>query len=138
MSLVGAVNQKQLSSRCIMLAAGKVRPIKMFFKPRTPRKIIREIQLKYHRFLADSPAEKDENVNWFKTDLYRKIAKEITPAMLLKDLREAQELSQKQLGEILNIPGNRISDFETGHRAISKDIAKKLSKVLNVSASRFI
>jgi ribosome-binding protein aMBF1 (putative translation factor) len=121
-----------------MLAAGKVRPIRMVFKPRTPRKIIREIQSKYRRFIAVLPAEKDEYVDWFKTDLYKEIAKEITPGTLLKDLREAQGLSQKQLGETLNIPGNRISDFETGHRAISKDIAKKLAKVFNVNAVRFI
>ena len=121
-----------------MLAAGKVRPIRMVFKPRTPRKVIREIQSKYRRFLAELPAEKDDYVDWFKTDLYKEIAKEITSGTLLKDLREAQSLSQKQLGETLNIPGNRISDFETGHRAISKDIAKKLAKVFNVNAVRFI
>ena len=115
-----------------------MRPISLKFKPRTPRKIISEIQLKYRRFLSEPLPDQDEYVDWFKTDLFKEISKDITPGTLLKDLREAQGLTQKELGEALDIPGNRVSDFETGHRAISKDIAKKLSNIFKVNASRFI
>jgi len=121
-----------------MSAVVKVRPIRLTFKAQTPRKVIGEIRSKYRHFLVNVPAKNDEYIDWFKTDLHKELSKGMTPGTLLRDLREAQGHTQKELGEILGIPGNRISDYETGLRGISKEIAKKLSKVFNVNASRFI
>jgi transcriptional regulator with XRE-family HTH domain len=36
------------------------------------------------------------------------------------------------------VSAKRISDWENGRRAISKDYAKKLEKVLNLPADKFI
>lgn len=116
----------------------KTRPIRLTFKAQTPRRVISEIRSKYRHFLAKDSAQHEKYVDWFKTDLHKELSKGMTPGILLRDLREAQGHTQKELGEMLGIPGNRISDYETGQRGISKEIAKNLSKIFNVNAARFL
>jgi ribosome-binding protein aMBF1 (putative translation factor) len=118
-----------------MLAAAKTRPISLMFKPRTPRRVIQRVRKQYSRYLI----ENDERlVEWKKTDLHQELKKEIIPGVFLRLLREGHAWSQAALAEKLAISFRRVSDFETGQREISKDIAKKLALIFNVSPARFI
>jgi DNA-binding transcriptional regulator YiaG len=114
----------------------KMHLISLRFKPRTPRRIIDRARKQFSVYLEKD--EDDQLVDWFKTDLHKEIAKEMTPGMLLKIIREAQNISQSELGTLIGVSSRRVSDYENGHREISKDIAKKLSKIFNFNASRFI
>lgn len=53
------------------------------------------------------------------------------PATILKGLRYRSGLTQKQLAEQLGIKQHHISEMESGKRAISKDMAKRLAAALN-------
>jgi ribosome-binding protein aMBF1 (putative translation factor) len=119
-----------------MPVAAKTRPINLTFKPRTPQRIIHEIQNRYSHYVVRP--DNEEYVEWEKTDLARELDRELTPGVLLRLLREAHDLSQAALGEKINSSAKRVSDFETGQRAISKDIAKRLAVIFNVSPARFI
>lgn len=75
---------------------------------------------------------------WDTTDLAKELDKEMTTGVFLKLLREAHGLSQASLGEKIYISAKRVSDFENGQRGISKEIAKQLAPIFNVSPARFI
>ena len=63
----------------------------------------------------------------------------MTPGLWVRHLREAQDLSQAQLGAKMGgIKASRISDWENNQRAVSKTAAKSLSKLFGVPADRFI
>jgi plasmid maintenance system antidote protein VapI len=119
-----------------MPVAAKTLPINLTFKPRTPQRIIHEIQNRYSHYVV--LPDNEEYVEWEKTDLARELDKEMTPGVLLRLLREAHDVSQAALGEKINVSAKRVSDFENGQRGISKDIAKQLALIFNVSAARFI
>ena len=44
----------------------------------------------------------------------------------------------RELGDKIGVSSQRIYDFESEHRAISKDIAKKLGTLFNISPVVFI
>jgi len=66
------------------------------------------------------------------------MSKEMTPARYLKTYREIAGYSQAKLGQLVGAPPSRISDYETGQRAISKGMAKKLADVLDTFPAVFI
>ena len=97
---------------------------------------IHEIRRKYADFVLDKD---DDVVDWHKTDLHKELARETTPGVLLKDLREVHGWTQKELGEkIGGVPSTRICDWECEQRAISKEYAKKLEELFHVPVGRFI
>ena len=80
----------------------------------------------------------DESVPIAKTAWYQQMSKEMTPARYLKTYREISGYSQARLGELVGVPASRISDFETGQRSISKEMAKKLAAMFGVTPGIFI
>ena len=119
-----------------MSAGTKTRPIRFTFRPETPEGVLNELRFRYSRYLL---APKDEAVDYFKTELHKKIEKRMTPAKRLRILRDAHGLSQADLGtEMGGIKASRISDWENGQRAISKAAARKLSSIFHLPADRFI
>lgn len=84
--------------------------------------------------------EKDNNlVNVFESEWFSEINSKITPGENMKIYRENFGFSQAALGEKLgNVPRQNISMMENGKRGISKETAKKLSKIFKVPVSRFI
>ncbi|MBN1115487.1 MAG: helix-turn-helix transcriptional regulator [Oligoflexia bacterium] len=56
----------------------------------------------------------------------------ITPAEMLRTLRELQELSQNELAELTGISQSNISAMETGVRRIGRERALVLAKALKV------
>jgi antitoxin component HigA of HigAB toxin-antitoxin module len=118
-----------------MPVAEKKLPIEVSFKPDTPQRVVKEVCTRYAAYIITRDADK---VDFFKTNLYKKIADRLTPAKVLRHLREAHSLTQAALGEMLGTNAAHVSDFETGQRGISKDFAKKLSEIFNISADKFI
>ena len=53
--------------------------------------------------------------------------------MRLKELREDNDLKQKELAEYLHIKQNTYSQYENGQRQLPIDILIKLAKYYNVS-----
>jgi len=61
---------------------------------------------------------------------------EAEPKEVLRFLMEQHGLKQEDLADCA--PQGRISDILSGHRGISKDIAKKLARRFNVSTDLFL
>ena len=53
--------------------------------------------------------------------------------MKLKELREENSVSQKEIAEYLNIKQNTYSQYETGKRQLPIDVLIKLSKFYKVT-----
>lgn len=53
--------------------------------------------------------------------------------ILLRDLRIAKGLTQKQLADILGVVPKTVSKWETGHGFPDTSLLLELSKILNVS-----
>lgn len=81
----------------------------------------------------------EELINIFDTNWYKEISSSTTPGETLKIYRENLRLSQTTLGKKLGkFTRQKISDMENGKRSISKNVAKKLSRIFDVSIDRFI
>jgi DNA-binding XRE family transcriptional regulator len=109
--------------------------LRLSFKRTTPRRIISEAQTKYAQYLIEDP---DELIDISTTDWYKGMEKKMTPAKYLKTYRDILGYSQARLGELVGVPASRISDFENGQRAISKEMSKKLAELFKVSPALFI
>jgi ribosome-binding protein aMBF1 (putative translation factor) len=118
-----------------MSVAVKMRPINIRFRPRTPIKIIHSVKKQFSEYIIDSS---DEYEDWFETDLHKEIAASMNPGDYLRNYREAQGITQKDLAEKICIRVNYLSDMETGQRAISRMNAKKLAAIFNVNPGVFI
>jgi transcriptional regulator with XRE-family HTH domain len=79
-----------------------------------------------------------ETIALRKTEWFKTMDAEMTPAKVLRTIRETMNLSMAQLGEKVGVTAQRICDFETGRRGISKAIAKKLSGLTGLSVGSFI
>ena len=60
------------------------------------------------------------------------------PGVCLTGARGKEGLTQKQLSELTGIPQRHISEMENGKRSIGKEIAKRLSKALNIGYKVFL
>ena len=56
----------------------------------------------------------------------------------LRGLRSREELTQKQLAEMVGIKPSHISEMENGRRTIGKESAKRLGKALKISYKVFL
>lgn len=121
------------------------------FKKGTPNSITADFLSRYGRWIQtgegldaklESPVDPDLSLEYIKTDFHKKVAASLTPGKSLKHLREANGLSQRELGSLVGdkkpISASRVSDWESDFRAISKQVAKKLAEIFHVSVDRFI
>ncbi len=60
------------------------------------------------------------------------------PGMVLKGFRLRDGMTQQQLADLLEIGQSRVSDLESGARAISKPMAERLSKVFKIPYKAFL
>jgi DNA-binding XRE family transcriptional regulator len=120
-----------------MSAVVKVRPmLRIEFRKATPKHVLRDIYRRYSRYILQ--ADENEMVEWKKTALHKEISAEITPADYLCNLRTAAGWSLREIGDKIGVSAQRIYDFESGRRGISKDIAKQFGKLFNISPAVFI
>ena len=80
----------------------------------------------------------EDLVDFHDADWFKEVEPELTPASNLAFYRKLMKMTQSELGEKLGVSKQVISDMEHDRRAISKETAKKLSKIFNVSVERFI
>ncbi|MDA3894659.1 MAG: helix-turn-helix transcriptional regulator [Desulfobacteraceae bacterium] len=76
-----------------------------------------------------------EAVPWRECFSY---TEEQLPGVCLVGARGKEGLTQKQLSELTGIPQRHISEMENGKRSIGKEIAKRLSKALNIGYKVFL
>jgi antitoxin component HigA of HigAB toxin-antitoxin module len=114
----------------------RANPHLLSFKRTTPKRVLCEARERYARYLTESADE--EYLPIAETAWYRRMSKEMTPAKSLKTYREIAGFSQAHIGDLVGVPASRISDYETGQRSISKEMAKKLSQIFKTSAADFI
>jgi len=116
----------------------KTRHIKIDIEGKIPSKIIKFLKKEYGNKLEIIETDED-SVNVKDTDWYKKMNAKITPADYMKTYRQNKGWTQEQLGKKLGgIPRQHISNMENGHRAISIDVAEKLSKIFKKPVSRFL
>jgi len=118
-----------------MSAAVKMRPINIRFKARTPVRVIHSIRKQFSNYILE---DEKENVDWFKTDLHKEISASMKPGDYLRNFREAQGITQRELADKIGVRVNYLSDLETGQRAISRMNAKKFAAIFNVTPAVFI
>jgi len=118
-----------------MSAAVKTHPINIRFKPRTPARVIHSVKKQFANYILD---EDEEYIDWLKTDFHKEIAARMTPAKTLCNLRKMCGWTLAETGKKIGASPYRISDYENGHREISKAVAKELGKLFNVSPAVFI
>jgi DNA-binding XRE family transcriptional regulator len=118
-----------------MSVVARTHHISIRFKSRTPARVIHSIKRQFSNYILD---DDQEYVNWFETDLHKEIDARMTPDKSLRILREMCGWTLAETGKKIGVSPHRVSDYETGQRAISKDIAKKLAKVFNTTPARFI
>ncbi|HLP41415.1 MAG TPA: helix-turn-helix transcriptional regulator [Fibrobacteria bacterium] len=119
-----------------MSVATKTRPIKLTFRPGTPSRVLTDARRRYSRYLLE---RETQSVDYFQTDIAKKIEATMTPGLWLKHCREAHGWSQALLGEKLGgVKASRISDWENDQRPISKTAAKKFSTLFHLSAEHFL
>ena len=74
-----------------------------------------------------------EDMEWYKEE-----AAKGTPGRTLRFYRKLKGLTQSELAGMLETTAQTINDFENDRKPISRMMAKRLSKVFYISASRFI
>lgn len=122
-----------------MQAVVKTPHIEITIKGDIPQKIIALLRKEYGKRVRLTKDENDEYVNIIETEWYKKMKAEKTPADNMKIYRRIHKITQERLGEMLGgIPKQHVSNMENGIRPISKNTAKKLAKIFNVSVERFI
>ncbi|MCG6154016.1 MULTISPECIES: helix-turn-helix domain-containing protein [Leptospira] len=82
--------------------------------------------------------DEEDTLEVKKTKWYKEIKNQITPGDNLKIYRLNKGFSQGKLAKLLGILPSNISEMERGKRGISKDIAKKLSVILETRVEKFI
>ena len=122
-----------------MQAVVKTPHIEISIKGDIPPKIINLLKQEYGRKVHLKKEKDDEYIDIFKTDWYKKVKAEKQPGDNMRIYRKIHKMTQEKLGEMLGgLPRQHISNMENNIRPISKNTAKKLSKIFNVSVERFI
>jgi DNA-binding XRE family transcriptional regulator len=118
----------------------KPRTNKTLFKVKgdIPSEVIEYLE---REFGQDVEVVKDDEelLNIFDTDWYKDISEATTPGDTLRIYRENFRMTQAELGRKLGkFTRQKISDMEHNKRTISKDVARKLSRLFDVPIDRFI
>jgi len=83
--------------------------------------------------------EDEQLIEVSKSGWYRSMRKAITPGENLRVYRVLHKLTQEELGKKLgNFTRQNVSNMENGHRAISKNVALRLSELFDVSVDKFM
>ena len=101
-----------------------------------PRKLIQSLVSEYG---ADNvKIEEDDMVNVEDMEWYKEEAAKDTPGRTLRFYRKLKGMTQPELATMLGTTKQFISNLENDRKPISRMMAKKLSEIYNVPASRFI
>jgi DNA-binding XRE family transcriptional regulator len=104
-----------------------------------PEKLLKILKEEYGKKVHIKNDLNDDYLDVIETDWYKKIKAEKKPCDNMKIYRIIHKMTQEKLGELLGgIHRQHISNMENNIRPISKNIAKKLSKIFDVSVEKFI
>ena len=104
-----------------------------------PRTVLKVLRSEYGRTLELKQDKDDEEmVDFFETDIYKNFKKRVKPGDYVRTYRENLGLTQAALGEKVGVNRAYICDVEHGRREVSKQMAKKLSKMFMISADHLI
>ena len=92
-------------------------------------------ELKTKGCFLNTESKKTINTADVFSDLNQKYSKS---GAILKGARLKEDLSQKKLGQKLNLPQNLISNMERGKKPIDKKMAQRLSKILKIPYKAFL
>ncbi len=118
-----------------MLAVVKTHHIDFTIQGNIPEKLLQYLQRTY------GPALRVDNecpVRITKTDWFRRMSRQVQPGDAIRVYRENRKWTQEELGKKIGVSKYRVSDLENHRRAVSKEIAKKLSRLFQVPLDRFI
>jgi len=101
--------------------------------------VLKKIALDYSEWI-DSIESDEQVVNWDDTEISKTISKKLTPGKILCSMRQAHGFTQKVLCAKLGnkLSSKRLSDWENGHRSISKEWAKRLSQEFLLPVNMFL
>ena len=120
-----------------MQAAVKTPHTEIRIKGDIPQKILNMLRAEYGSNLHITYDEQPENI--FETDWYASVASGMTPGATIRIYRENAKMTQTVLGDKMGgLPRQHISNMERGIRPISVSNAKKLARIFNVPAERFL
>ena len=127
----------------VMQAVVKTYHIKITVEAKyIPMKLVNFLKKEYwneYKVITNKKATYGDNSLIAKnTKWYKEIKSKITPAYSLKIYRQNKGLSQGKLAKLLGVLSSNVSEMERGKRGISKEVAKKLSLILEVPVEKFI
>lgn len=69
---------------------------------------------------------------------FEKAFSDYSPSSALRGARQKESLTQKELARQIGVSRHYISEMENNKRSIGRELAKKLSKVLNIDYKIFL
>ncbi len=123
-----------------MLAVVKTPHIRIRIEGRIPSRLMTVLKQEYGKGvrLVDATGTDDELVDVFQTDWYRRTKARLTPGKNLRIYRQNSKFTQAQLGKLIGLPKQYVSNMENDVRPISKNMAIKLAAIFKTSVARFI
>jgi ribosome-binding protein aMBF1 (putative translation factor) len=101
-------------------------------KFRIPTKKLKEVKKAMAAFGAEESSELLDTVPW------KEVYPQFNASVALRAARKREGLTQKELALSIGIKQSHISEMEKGKRPIGKDLAKRLSKALNIDYRVFL
>jgi DNA-binding XRE family transcriptional regulator len=123
-----------------MLAVVKTPHIRIRIEGRIPSRLITVLKEEYGngvRLVKDTEVD-DELVDVFQTDWYRRTKERLTPGKNIRIYRHNSKMTQAQLGKLIGLPKQYVSNMENDIRPVSKNMAIKLAAIFKTSVARFI
>ena len=123
-----------------MLAVVKTPHIMIHIEGRIPPRLITLLKKEYGKGvrLVDDTETDDELVDIFQSDWYRRTKARLTHGKNLRIYRQNTKMTQVQLGKLIALPKQYVSNMENDIRPISKNMAIKLAGIFKTSVARFI
>ena len=104
-----------------------------------PKNVIEYLQQQYGIFFEVIEENENELIDIFETNWFKNANNSSKPGESIRIYRQNMGLTQEKLGKQLgNYTKQYISDMEHSRRSISKEVAKKLSRIFNVPVERFL
>ena len=119
-----------------MLAVVKKPHIEMAINGEGTKEAIDWLRRKFKLIVISDKPSPEDSINIEDTDFW-KAMQENRIGNLLEASRLKAGFSQKQLAESIGIKQNMVSDYETGKRRLTKKMANRIAKILNVKTNRF-
>jgi ribosome-binding protein aMBF1 (putative translation factor) len=113
-----------------MLAVVKKPRIELAIQGENTEELIAWISKKFEINILS--ADKSDSISIEDTDFYKEMHSNRV-GNLLAGARLKAGITQAELAQKLNVRQNMISDYERGKRRISKAMAERLAKVLNIN-----